>query len=68
MPVTLEVQRELEAKMSHYGCGWDSCQACYPLQYACEFCAEQFPSPILNGERHECEDCEWVNNDTEARH
>jgi hypothetical protein len=62
MPVTLPIQLELERTKSHYGCGADTCQACYPLQYGCDNCFAVFVMPIANGERYECDRCNWVNN------
>jgi Zn-finger protein len=62
MPVTQEQAREIESKASHFGCGRHDCLDCYPLQYRCEDCGEEFWTPILNGERYECPECDWVNN------
>jgi hypothetical protein len=62
MPVTKELQLELERNRSHYGCGDDTCARCYPLQYACDNCNARFPSPILNGEFYQCDVCTWEHN------
>lgn len=57
MTLTAEQVKEIEAGASRYGCGaWD-CVACYPLQYRCDWCGEDYASPILNGQRGECEAC-----------
>lgn len=63
MPLNPAQVAELEASQSHYGCGNEECLACYPIQYACEFCAAQFPDPIANGEYYDCPECGWVNNE-----
>lgn len=62
MPLSKEQQALLEASRSAYGCGLDTCKRCYPIQYACAFCGEQFPTPIANGETYECEECNYNNN------
>jgi hypothetical protein len=53
-----EVKR-IEAGRSSYGCGANECMACYPLEYACEYCAVDFDIPIRNGEAYVCEACGW---------
>lgn len=53
-----EVKR-IEAGRSSYGCGANECMACYPLEYACEYCAVAFDIPIHNGEAYQCEACGW---------
>lgn len=51
---------------SRYGCGADDCTACYPFRYRCEWCGEDFPEPVPNGDREpKCEACgydpaEWT--------
>lgn len=65
MPLSKEQVSELESTQSHYGCGRDTCKACYPVQYACEMCLETFEQPIANGEYHDCENCGWVNNEAD---
>ena len=62
MPLTEKEVAELEAAQSKYGCGADGCKACYPIQYSCAWCLEEFEAPIANGEMFECEECGWVNN------
>lgn len=46
-----------------YGCGDYTCKNCYPYQYACAYCAEQFPKPIPNGEHYVCEHCNWATDE-----
>jgi hypothetical protein len=65
MPLTKDQIKTLQTTQSHYGCGRDTCVACYPIQYACEMCAADFDEPIANGEEYTCPACEWVNNDSE---
>lgn len=60
--LTLEQVREIEAKRSNYGCGSESCTRCYPLQYRCDWCGEDFPVPIRNSTPYTCEECEWEGN------
>lgn len=62
MPLTEVEVAKLEQGRSHYGCGSDTCLACYPVQYACEGCGEAFGSPIANGEVFTCEGCDWISN------
>ncbi len=57
MPLTFEEAEALEAKGSRYGCGSISCLSCYPVFYRCEYCGEDFPQPIANGEAFECPEC-----------
>lgn len=61
MPLTPEQVKTLEANQSHFGCGRYSCIACYPIEYRCPDCGEDYPNPIANGERHECEACGYDN-------
>jgi ligand-binding sensor protein len=67
MPVTITRLKEIELTRSPYGCGLEVCEACYPVQYACENCLEAFALPIVNGEQFTCEACDWVNNDNLVR-
>lgn len=62
MPLTPEQVTELELSRSRYGCGNNACLLCYPIQYACDMCAETFPNPIANGEHYTCPECDWDNN------
>jgi Zn-finger protein len=62
MPLTEIEVAKAEQGRSHYGCGSATCAACYPVQYACEGCGEDFASPIANGEVFTCEGCEWISN------
>jgi hypothetical protein len=62
MPLTPEQVTYLEEKQSSYGCGAHDCTDCYPIQYGCEYCTEDFPAPIANGEVYTCLECDWVNN------
>lgn len=63
MPLTPEQVKDLEAKQSHYGCGADTCTDCYPIQYRCDYCNEDFPAPIANGEHYTCEECGYDNKE-----
>jgi hypothetical protein len=65
MPLTNSQVAELVANQSHFGCGLESCEACYPVIYGCEFCTEPFPAPIANKEIYTCPNCEWVTNGSE---
>ena len=58
--------KALEATRSAYGCGSATCVKCYPVQYACEFCGEDYPLPIANGESYACPSCEWETNGEET--
>ena len=53
----------IEDKASRYGCGaWD-CLSCYPIQYACDECADTFEQPILRTRPEYvfvCEECEFL--------
>jgi hypothetical protein len=40
-----------------YGCGSWNCLACYPYQYSCDDCSEQFPEPIANNTQYDCPNC-----------
>lgn len=62
MPLSYSQVKDLEEKKSHYGCGAVSCLDCYPIQYRCELCGEDFDSPIANGETFLCLDCDYLNN------
>lgn len=57
MSLTPEQVKDIESKASRYGCGADSCLACYPLQYACDYCLERWITPITNGTAYRCEWC-----------
>ena len=57
MSLTPEQIQDLENNSSRFGCGAEECKACYPLQYACDYCLEQFTTPIENGTPYECQDC-----------
>lgn len=57
MKLTAEQVKMIEKQASPYMCGaWDCC-ACYPLEYVCDYCEEDLPSPILNGQRAYCDAC-----------
>ena len=62
MPLTDEQVKTLLATQSSYGCGADACLACYPIQYSCAYCLEEFAQPIANGEYMECDNCGYDNN------
>ena len=62
LQLTLSEIKRIERSQSRYGCGADSCVACYPLQYGCEYCGVTWHIPIRNSEVWECVECEWVNN------
>lgn len=63
MRLTAEQVQEIEASASRYGCGaWD-CVDCYPLEYSCDWCEEQFETPILNGQRVYCDCCGAMTNE-----
>lgn len=64
MPLTAQQVSDLESKQSHYGCGSDTCVSCYPIQYRCDYCNEDFTNPIANGEHYECEECGYDNKET----
>lgn len=64
MSLTPEQVKDIESKASRYGCGVESCLACYPLQYACDYCLEAFETPIANGEAYECEQCAYSPQDS----
>lgn len=66
MPLTTKQVAELEANQSRYGCGRTTCLACYPVQYACDYCAETFPNPIANGESYYCEACDFSSSELET--
>ena len=68
--LTASQVKQIEANSSSYGCGRDNCVSCYPLQYGCADCEDYedyfvFPTPILNGQEIECEQCCYVNNQDE---
>lgn len=63
MPLTKTQVKELEKIQSNYGCGANDCLSCYPIQYRCEWCGEDFPEPIRNGESFICDACNWWNNE-----
>jgi hypothetical protein len=48
-----------------FGCGNYDCVDCYPFQYRCSFCDEEFPEPLANGKNYVCEVCEWEHNKKE---
>lgn len=60
-PLTRAEVKVIEENASKYGCGVRECMACYPLAYACEYCAVEFHTPIRNGWAYECEACGWTN-------
>lgn len=62
MPLSESRVKQLEENQSRYGCGNPKCVPCYPVQYACENCGEQYRKPIANGEIYTCEHCEYVAN------
>lgn len=66
MPLSPEQVTELQAKQSHCGCGAHTCTACYPIQYACNWCGADFENPIANGETYQCNICTWINNEPET--
>lgn len=68
--LTASQVKEIVTKSSKYGCGAYNCVSCSPLQYGCHDCEEfddyfVFPTPILNGQEIECEQCGYVNNEDE---
>jgi Zn finger protein HypA/HybF involved in hydrogenase expression len=62
MTLTAEQVREIEASASRYGCGADICLDCYPLEYRCVYCEEEFEVPILNGQQVYCDTCDDYTN------
>jgi hypothetical protein len=63
MPLTMQQVKEIESKSDSYGCGaWD-CVACYPLEYACDFCEDRLDTPILNGQQVYCDSCGGLTNE-----
>jgi hypothetical protein len=65
MPLTQNEVTALQATQSTYGCGASDCKACYPIQYSCESCYEEFPAPIANGERFTCPACDYTEDRNE---
>jgi len=63
MPLSPEQLIILEQSRSAYGCGLDTCKRCYPIQYRCDFCATDFPTPLENGEHYTCEECGYDNKE-----
>ena len=50
----------IENQRSYYGCGSDACVPCYPLQYGCDLCGNDFDRPVFvtRRERHHlCPEC-----------
>jgi hypothetical protein len=64
-PLTVREVENLERIRNNYGCGASGCVACYPIQYRCELCGEDFDSPIANGETFLCLNCDYLNNGEE---
>ena len=64
MPLTDAQVKALEKGRSQYGCGLDTCKRCYPIQYRCAFCNEDFTQPLANGEHYECEACGFDSKET----
>lgn len=66
MRLTAEQVKEIQASASRYGCGADTCLACYPLEYRCIYCEEELSVPILNGQQVYCDTCgDYTNADWE---
>lgn len=61
MPLSKDEVARLEASQSRYGCGDYTCEACHPIQYACDYCFVLFPEPIANGEAYACVECGYDN-------
>ena len=53
-----------------YGCGAETCKACYPFTYRCAACMTDFPEPVANGDPDPvCSNCGYdgVDPDTVDR-
>jgi len=47
---------------SRYGCGDRECVPCYPIQYRCDECGEDFARPVFVTKRehlHLCAECHF---------
>lgn len=52
----------ITGKQSKFGCGAVDCFSCYPLQYGCDECGQDFSLPVLMTRPHRlhlCVDCYW---------
>jgi len=52
----------IENRQSRYGCGSYQCVDCYPIQYGCDECGNDFDRPVFvtRWTRLQlCPDCHW---------